>query len=573
VYDNKHGTINHYTSEELADYFSQGMKVDVERYIGLTPDAAHQETKLHFKKEDDRLVRISVIIPCYNHAHYLPEAVESIVNQTYEHWECIIVNDGSSDNTAEVAQRLIADYPDRNIRFIDKPNNTGLADTRNVGIEAATSEWILPLDSDDMFVRTFMQNAVDIIQQNEKVDIVFANMQKFGAEQGEWIPSEYSQQTVMSQDTMPYASLYRKALWQKVGGYDNLVGTIRQPEDWNFWISCSEHDPVVKRIDEKLFLYRVDHRSMYHTMIKPNREVSWALLATCHPDLYPPQALATAWERISNAPDNIVEKILIAPEKCSEYSLAFFWRALINKKQGNINDAIKDCQIAVEKTSENDWQSTFVLMNWQKSLGDMVSADGCLKQLLTIRPEFGWAKNILKTPQQTNTTNRKKTKILFYYDRIGNLNNTSPAGTIIAVLNFAKAFNNNNPNTKIYLTGDLVCYPEQYGSFQVIPLPPHEQRELFITDYDVVFFATHVGYFTGLTKPSKQIWVLWQHCWEADDKASLSHSSDFDTVICLSELHRAFLRDRRFGDEKLITIPNLIDTNLYSPKGNRRILL
>ncbi|MCK4791819.1 MAG: glycosyltransferase, partial [Desulfobacteraceae bacterium] len=125
VYENKHGTINNYTSEELADCFSQGMAVDVEKYIGFIPNAAHQEAKLHFKKAGDNVVRISVIVPCYNHAHYLPEAVKSIVNQTYKHWECIIVNDESSDNTTEVAKRLIAEYPDRDIRFIDKPNNSG----------------------------------------------------------------------------------------------------------------------------------------------------------------------------------------------------------------------------------------------------------------------------------------------------------------------------------------------------------------------------------------------------------------------------------------------------------------
>lgn len=518
-------------------------------------------------------IKISVIMPCYNHAHYLPEAVKSIVNQTYKHWECIIVNDRSSDNTAEVAKRLIAEYPDRDIRFIDKPNNSGLADTRNVGIEAATSEWILPLDSDDMFERTFMQKAVDIIQREEKVDIIFANMQKFGTEHGEWIPSEYSQQKVMFEDTMPYASLYRKELWQKVGGYDKLVGTISQPEDWNFWISCSKHDPVVKRIPEKLFLYRVDHQSMYHKMIKPNREVSWALLATCHPDLYPPQALANAWQLIANCPDNIYEKILIAPEKCPEYGLAYFWRALVNKKQGNSDDAMKDCQTAVERAKENNWQSAFVLMTWQNSQGYLVSAAESLEKLLTIRPDFGWAKDMPPDAARQSRSTESQTgrqKILFYFDRIGNLNEISPAGTVIAILNFARALQSSNSDVEIHITGDLVHYPEQYESFRVIPLPLPEQREQFITDYDVVFFATHVRYFKGLTKPSGQIWVLWQHCWEADDRVSLSHISDFDIVICLSELHRASLRGQHIGDEKLITIPNLIDTDVYSPRHIRR---
>ena len=572
VYENKHGTVNNYTSEELGDCFSQGMVVDVEKYTGFIPNAAHQEAKLYFKKAGDNVVRISVIVPCYNHAHYLPEAVKSIVNQTYKHWECIIVNDGSSDNTAEVAKQLIAKYPDRDIRFIDKPHS-GVSETRNMGIEAASSEWILPLDSDDMFERTFMQKAVNIIQREEKVDIVFANMQEFGASNGEWIPAEYSRAQVMFEDTMPYASLYREELWRKVGGYDKLLSVIRQPEDWSFWISCSKYEPVVKRIPEKLFLYRVDHQSVYHKMIKPNREVSWALLATCHPDLYPPQTLVDTWQLIANCPDNIYEKILTAPEKCPEYGLAYFWRALVNKKQGNIDDAMKDCQTAVERAKENDWQSAFVLMRWQNSQRDLVSAAESLEKLLSIRPDFGWAKNMLPDAARQNRNTESQTgrqKILFYFDRIGNLNETSPAGTVIAILNFARALQSSNPDVEIHITGDLVHYPEQYESFRVIPLSPPEQREQFITDYDVVFFATHVRYFKGLTKPSGQIWVLWQHCWEANDLVSLSHISDFDIVICLSELHRASLRGGSIGDEKLITIPNLIDTSVYSPRHIRR---
>ncbi len=775
VYDNKHGTNNNYTSEELADLFSQGMEVDVEHYIGLTPNAAHQETMLHFKKEGDHGVRISVIVPCYNHAHYLPDAIESIVNQTYTHWECIIVNDGSRDNTTEVAKRLIAEYPDRNIRLIDKPNNTGLADARNVGIETATSEWILPLDSDDMFERTFMHKAVDIIQQNKQVDIIFTNMQKFGAEHGEWIPCEYSQQKVMFVNTMPYASLYRKELWQKVGGYDKLVGTIRQPEDWNFWISCSKHNPVVRRIAEKLFLYRVDHRSMYHKMIKPNREVSWALLATCHPDLYPPQALVDAWRLIANCPDNIYQEILIAPEQCPEYGLAYFWRALVNRRKGNIDDALKDCQTAVERAKENDWQGAFILMNWQKREGNLTSAAESLEKLLTIRPDFGWA-NDIRTCSQGNVRNnleywqqlqdnqyfekhqyyaglkaygtdcetlgkytslskemtvvvigcgygretlfiaprvkhvygidvnrtildkadkflaergitnftsvlaqdwkrfvpsnidlvysivvfqhltrdlvkdyvhglakklspngifvcqfadlangthdadlrpyepntrwsqteieeliqecgltqnaidtqdipgkgswhwaffgkqgarRPAAKILFYFDRIGNLNKISPAGTVIAILNFARALQSSNPNVKIHITGDLVSHPEQYESFEILPLPSADERWKFLAEYDSVFFATHIRQFRETPKRPGQIWIIHQHCWDIDDQ-SRPRIEDVDAVICLSDLHRAFLETRDIDPDKFVVIPNLIDTNVYLPRNVRR---
>jgi Flp pilus assembly protein TadD len=200
--------------------------------------------------------------------------------------------------------------------------------------------------------------------------------------------------------------------------------------------------------------------------------------------------------------------------------------------------------------------------------GETARSPSSLEKILSTRHDFGWAKDMLPDAARQSSSTESQTgrqKILFYFDRIGNLNETSPAGTVIAVLNFARALQSSNPDIKVHITGDFVRYLEKYESFQVVPLPNAEERGKFLTDYDVVFFATHIRYFQGLTKPSGQIWVLYQHCWEAGDYVSLSHTSDFDIVICLSELHRASLREQHIGNEKLITIPNLIDTNVYSP--------
>jgi glycosyltransferase involved in cell wall biosynthesis/Tfp pilus assembly protein PilF len=558
---NRSGMNENYCSESLAQIYQQGMVIDVGKYAGFVSNGVHQEVKLYFRKAAKDAIKISVIMPCYNQARFLPEAIESLVNQTYKNWECIIVNDGSNDNTAEVAKQLIEKYSDRDIRFIDKPH-TGVSDTRNVGIKAATSEWILPLDSDDMFEQTFMQRAVDIIQQEEKVDIVFANLQEFGAANGKWIPAKYSRLQVMLEDTMPYSSLYRKELWRRVGGYDKLLSVIKQPEDWSFWISCSKYNPIVKRITEKLFLYRVHPHGTYIRMIKPYRKLSHALVVTCHPDLYPVTSLVLAWQLIANCPDDVYERILEATEKYPEYGLAYFWRGLRQRRIGQVREVLEDYRVAAERAKEEDWQASFALMMLQKSQGDLAGARSSLEKLLSIRPDFDWARDML-SPRVVQQ------KILFYYHRIGNISETSPAGTVMAVLNFAKMLSNNS-DMEIHITGNLVCSPEQYESLQIIPLPQLDKRAEFLAYYDVVFFATHVHYFKDLAKPPGQIWILWQHCWEADDLASLSHMSDFDIVVCLSELHRASLHNRSIGDEKLMIIPNLIDANVYSPKAVSR---
>jgi glycosyltransferase involved in cell wall biosynthesis len=543
---------------------------DLSTYGRYISRELYQEAQSNFNEASAGSMKISVIIPCYDQARYLPDAVQSIVNQTYTTWECIIINDGSSDNTAEVAHQLIAQYPERRIRFIDKPHS-GVSDTRNVGVEVATGEWILPLDSDDMFEPSFMQRAIEIIEREPKVDVVFSNMQEFGASSGQWIPDEYSRAQVMVSDTMPYASLYRRDLWHKVGGYDRLLSIIRQPEDWSFWISCSKHNVTVRRIHEKLFLYRVHPQSTYLTKIKPNRRLAWAFVATCHPDLYPPRALVEAWSLISECPDDIYDRIVKAVEKCPEHGLACFWRALANRGRGRTDEAMADCQTAVQKARKNDWQSALLLTRWRRDGGDLATAFESLDKLLRIRPDFGWARDLLPSagPQRAEVVRRISSgtqKILFYFDRIGNLNETSPAGTVIAVLNLARMLKASRPDVEIDITGDLVSHPEQHEFFRMLPFPSADGKQAFLAEYNIVFFATHIRWFRNVPKRPGQIWIVHQHCWDIDDQ-SKDRIEDVDAVICLSQLHRAFLETRSIDAEKFVTIPNLIDTDVYFPQN------
>ena len=86
--------------------------------------------------------KVSIIIPCYKQAHFLAEAIESALAQDYDNFEVIVVNDGSPDNTSEVAKR----YP---VSLIEQENK-GLSAARNAGIKASTGSWILPLDADNL---------------------------------------------------------------------------------------------------------------------------------------------------------------------------------------------------------------------------------------------------------------------------------------------------------------------------------------------------------------------------------------------------------------------------------------
>lgn len=115
---------------------------------------------------------ISIIIPCYNQAQFLPEALESVLSQTYQRWECIIVNDGSTDNTDEVAKEWLK----RDERFIYiKKVNGGLSSARNEGLKAATGQYIVFLDSDDWLDADFLEKLLRVSMMNG-ADVTMSNM-------------------------------------------------------------------------------------------------------------------------------------------------------------------------------------------------------------------------------------------------------------------------------------------------------------------------------------------------------------------------------------------------------------
>ncbi len=104
---------------------------------------------------------VSVVIPVYNAGKYLDETIQSVRNQTYPNWELVLVDDGSSDNSASLAKKYATEYPGR-IRYFEHPGrqNRGSSATRNVGIKHAKGELIAFLDADDLFAAEYLADQV-----------------------------------------------------------------------------------------------------------------------------------------------------------------------------------------------------------------------------------------------------------------------------------------------------------------------------------------------------------------------------------------------------------------------------
>ncbi|MFA6175946.1 MAG: glycosyltransferase, partial [Phycisphaerae bacterium] len=256
---------------------------------------------------------VSLIIPCYNQAHFLPEAVASVVAQTYSGWEIIIVNDGSPDDTSRVAQELIELYPGRRIRLLEKSNG-GLADARNAGIKESRGRYILPLDSDDKIHPQMLEKTLAVLETQPGISIVYTDLLRFGEVSGVLCAGEYDFARLCQQNQMNCCALYRRKIWETVGGYNpNMRWGY---EDWDFWIGCGKRGFVGQRLGEPLFFYRTKPESMV-TMADSHGDELRAQIVQNHPELYTPEVRNWAAKVLpaDQQAESVQSELLAAPSK------------------------------------------------------------------------------------------------------------------------------------------------------------------------------------------------------------------------------------------------------------------
>jgi len=225
---------------------------------------------------------VSVIIPCYGQAGYLGEAVASVVAQTFTDWEIVVVDDGSPDDTAEKAQRLVAAHPDRRIRLLRQVNQ-GLPSARNNGIAASTGRYILPLDADNLLMPEMLEKTVALLEAEPSVAIAYTDYERFGKESRRNDTGVWNIDALAFSNQLEACSLFRREVWGAVGGYNpNMRWGY---EDWDFWIGAAEHGFVGKRIPEPLFRYRIKEWSRDVGAWKKRRALR-RQIALNHPALF-----------------------------------------------------------------------------------------------------------------------------------------------------------------------------------------------------------------------------------------------------------------------------------------------
>ena len=230
--------------------------------------------------------KVSIIIPCYNQAQYVSEAIESALNQTYQNVEIVVINDASTDNSSDVIKSYADKYP--NIIFLDEKDNKGVVKSRNLAISKSSGDYILPVDADDKISSTFCEKAVKILDSDLDIRIVYSRIQFFGFLNKEFKLEDFNPDRIIFNNCIPNTAMYRKSDFVAVGGYHDYMKDGW--EDWNMWLSILEIAPnkekCAYKIDEILYFYRqFESGTRSDFKLKKQNELFVNMIAN-HPSLY-----------------------------------------------------------------------------------------------------------------------------------------------------------------------------------------------------------------------------------------------------------------------------------------------
>ena len=197
-------------------------------------------------------VKVSIIVSCYNQGCYLAESLDSILQQTFSNWECLIINDGSTDNTEVVANSYI--QKDNRIIYIYQ-DNQGVCAARNNAIKKSSGEYVLCLDADDKISPEYVELCVKELELDSKIAVVACNYMCFGKKHGKVILEPYSLEKLMGHNLFVNCSMFRRIDFERVKGFnENMKLGL---EDWDFWLSILAQGAKVKYLKGFHFFYRM----------------------------------------------------------------------------------------------------------------------------------------------------------------------------------------------------------------------------------------------------------------------------------------------------------------------------
>lgn len=209
---------------------------------------------------------ISIIMAAYNTEKTIEQAINSVLSQTYTNFELLVVNDCSTDRTAELVKSIAA--KDSRVRLISNVKNSGVSYTRKHGLEEAKGSWIAILDSDDAWAPKKLEKQIDL-QRRTNADLLFTGS-AFMDSDGQPIdwylhaPAEVTYRQLLKQNVLSNSSaLVRKELYAK----HYAIGDGMH-EDFAIWLSILKEGKKAYGVDERLLIYRIAKSSKSGNKIK-----------------------------------------------------------------------------------------------------------------------------------------------------------------------------------------------------------------------------------------------------------------------------------------------------------------
>ena len=212
-------------------------------------------------------LEISIIMPAYNAEKFISQAINSVINQSYDKWELIVIDDCSKDDTAQIIREY--ELQDKRIRRIVNEENLGASKTRNKGVSLAHYDWVAFLDCDDMWEREKLEKQVLLLESDSTAELIFTGsaFMNHNGEKKEHIlqvPSKVSYEELLKQNIISCSSVMIKKKYL-------LMYTMpgdEMHEDFSVWLRVLKEIPCAHGINEPLLIYRLSENSKSSNKVK-----------------------------------------------------------------------------------------------------------------------------------------------------------------------------------------------------------------------------------------------------------------------------------------------------------------
>lgn len=211
-------------------------------------------------------VLVSIVMPAYNCEKYVVDAINSVLAQTYQNWELLVLDDGSKDNTPHIIEEFC--QQDSRIKALPNEKNMGVSATRNKGMEHASGEWIAFLDSDDMWEPEKLEKQFKIVEK-ESAEFLFTGS-SYMNEDGEpfkgifEVPAKVTYKKLRNQNVISCSSVLVKKKY-----FDNIkMEKDEMHEDYAVWLRVLKMGVIAYGVNEPLLIYRISSNSKSGNKIK-----------------------------------------------------------------------------------------------------------------------------------------------------------------------------------------------------------------------------------------------------------------------------------------------------------------